>query len=390
MDYMMASESVALDQLGFTTDQRDVLPGQAVILRKGRKPLLRMVHPQMAYSPDIFEYVYFARPDSVIDGISVQESRQLMGLKLGDRILEVLGPKGVEEIDVVIPVPETSNVSAPYIAERLKRPFSQGFVKNRYVFRTFIMPGQELRIKSVRRKLNPMPKEFKGKCVLLVDDSIVRGTTSKELIVMAREAGARKVILASCAPPITHPHIYGIDLASTSELIAHNRTELQIAQHIEADRVIFQTLDDLKSACAILSPRDPKTQTFEVGLFCGSYVTPVKDGYFDRLDYIRRKAGVAKEKQAARESFIRQEAGRRFSSNEGAMDRLGSKETMKRRSRGPADLEKGVQGLQMTNGHQSNEERRGSHIDQDIALHNMRDDMRDEEAEEEARLQVVQ
>lgn len=295
-DYMFSSESVALQALGFT-EWVDVKPGEAVIIEKdGGEPIFRQVVPQESYTPDIFEYVYFARPDSVMDGISVYRSRLAMGGKLADNIIARFGSreKMLEEIDVVIPVPDTSRHAALECAVKLQIPYREGFIKNRYVGRTFIMPNQQERKSSVRRKLNPMVPEFNGRTVLLVDDSIVRGTTSKEIVQMAREAGAKRVYFASCAPPIRHNHLYGIDLADTKALVAYDRDEADISEQIGADDVFYQTLEDLTEAClpdtdTMITPNAivPDIKAFEVGVFNGEYVTGVEDSYLEYLERIR-------------------------------------------------------------------------------------------------------
>lgn len=283
-DYMFSSESVVLQALDFK-EWFDIKPGQAVIIPKGTMtPVIRQIVPQLTYTPDIFEYVYFARPDSVMDGISVYHTRLAMGDYLAENVIERFGSIEATRaaIDVVIPVPDTSRTSAIQTATALNIPYREGFVKNRYVGRTFIMPNQKERKSSVRRKLNAMELEFKGRNVLLVDDSIVRGTTSKEIVQMAKDAGAKKVFVASCAPPIRFNHIYGIDLADTKALVAYNRDEDSICKAIGADGVFYQKLEDLIKACSSDTIKD-----FEIGVFNGKYITGVEDSYLEYLEEIR-------------------------------------------------------------------------------------------------------
>ncbi|PCH37745.1 Amidophosphoribosyltransferase [Wolfiporia cocos MD-104 SS10] len=281
-DYLFASESVVADASGFG-DWEDVKPGEAVIIT--RNSVTRRIVAQPApFAPDIFEYVYFARPDSVLDGVSVYRSRMAMGDALAEEVKRVLDENSLS-VDVVIPVPDTSRVAALNLAQKLQLPYREGFIKNRYVGRTFIMPGQQMRRKNVRRKLNAMALEFANKNVLIVDDSIVRGTTSKEIIQMAKDVGAKKVIVASCAPPIRYSNVYGIDMPSRSELVAHNRDTASIAQTIGADLVIFQTLPDLIASVRQFNPSITK---FDCSVFTGEYVTGgVDEEYLSRLEKIR-------------------------------------------------------------------------------------------------------
>ncbi|CEP10930.1 hypothetical protein [Parasitella parasitica] len=277
-DYMLASESVVLEALGFSSFQ-DVKAGEAVIITREQVSRRRLVVEENL-APCIFEYVYFARQDSIIDGISVYKARLAMGEALADQVVKVLGDN--MDIDVVIPVPDTSRAAALQCSRKLNIVYREGFNKNRYVGRTFIMPGQQVRRKNVRRKLNAMALEFHGKNVLLVDDSIVRGTTSKEIIVMAREAGAKKVYFASCAPPIRYPNVYGIDMPTRSELVAYSRNEEQIAEEIGADKVIYEDLDDLTESVRRFNPT---IQTFDTSVFDGKYITgDVDESYFEYIE----------------------------------------------------------------------------------------------------------
>ncbi len=266
VEYMLASESVALQACGFDLIA-DIKPGEAVYIDVDGQCHIQQcaVNPQL--NPCIFEYVYLARPDSIIDDIYVYKARLRMGVTLAEKILK---ERPNHDIDVVIPIPDTSRPSAMELAYHLGVKFREGFIKNRYIGRTFIMPGQKLRKKSVRRKLNPIDIEFKGKNVLLVDDSIVRGTTSTQIIQMAREAGAKKVYIASAAPPVRFPNVFGIDMPAVEELIAHDRTEQEIGEKIGADWMIYQDLDDL---IASVSKGNPDITEFDCSCFTGKYVT---------------------------------------------------------------------------------------------------------------------
>lgn len=281
IEYMLASESVALDIDGFTL-VRDVAPGEAIYITEAGELHTQQCFDEPKCVPCIFEYVYFARPDSTLNDISVYGSRVKMGEYLGRKIKQEWEEL---EIDVVIPVPETSCDIALQIAHELDLPYRQGFVKNRYVGRTFIMPGQAQRKKSVRRKLNTIEVEFKGKNVLLVDDSIVRGTTSEQIIEMARDAGANKVYFASAAPEIRFPNVYGIDMPSANELIAHGREVEEVAEMIGADKLIYQSLEDLIAA---VGESNKSLSKFETSVFDGNYITgDINQSYLESLNSAR-------------------------------------------------------------------------------------------------------
>ncbi|MEF1228603.1 amidophosphoribosyltransferase, partial [Vibrio fortis] len=280
-EYMVASESVALDAVGFDF-VRDVAPGEAIYATFEGELFTKQCADNPKLNPCIFEFVYFARPDSFIDKISVYSARVEMGEALGRRIKDEYSDL---DIDVVIPIPETSNDIALRIAQAIDKPYRQGFVKNRYVGRTFIMPGQQQRKKSVRRKLNAIRSEFKGKNVLLVDDSIVRGTTSEQIIEMARDSGANKVYMVSAAPEVRFPNVYGIDMPSANELIAHGRDNQTICDQIGADALIFQKLDDLIEA---VGQGNQDITQFDTSVFNGEYVTgDIDQKYLDFLDALR-------------------------------------------------------------------------------------------------------
>ena len=281
VEYIIASEDSLFIPLGFKK-LRDIDPGEAVFIDKQGNLFSQQCSDMPQKRPCIFEYVYFSRPDSKIDEISVYKARMRMGSKLAEQIKET---KPSHDIDVVIPIPDSSTTAAHQLAVDLGVPYREGFVKNRYIGRTFIMPYQEERKKSVRRKLNILDLEFQGKNVLLVDDSIVRGTTSKKIIEMAREAGANKVYFASAAPAIKYQNLYGIDMPATSELIASNKTDDEVAEEINSDWLIYQRLDDLIDAVKV---GNPEIENFETSIFTGKYITPLVENYLEELENSRK------------------------------------------------------------------------------------------------------
>ena len=296
VEYMIASESVALDVLGFSVI-RDLAPGEAIFITEDGKLFTRQCAENPQLTPCIFEYVYLARSDSIMDGVSVYKARLRMGEKLAEKIRR---ERPDHDIDVIIPIPDTSRTSALELANHLGVKFREGFVKNRYIGRTFIMPGQAARKKSVRQKLNAIDLEFRGKNVMLVDDSIVRGTTCKQIIQMARDAGAKKVYFCSAAPEVRYPNVYGIDMPSAHELIAHNRSAEEVAELIGADWLVYQDLDDLKDA---VGGGKVKIAEFDCAVFDGKYVTgDVDEAYLQRIDQARND--VTKSKQSAVNAII--------------------------------------------------------------------------------------
>src|SRR5687767_3446645 len=291
-EYMVASESVALDALGFQV-VRDVAPGEAIFIDQDGTFYSRQCVPNATLNPCIFEFVYLARPDSVIDGISVYETRLRMGESLADKIKRQYSHL---DIDVVIPIPDSSRPSAMELSKRLNLPYREGFIKNRYIGRTFIMPGQSIRRKSVRQKLNSIAVEFQGKNVLLVDDSIVRGNTSREIVQMARESGARRVFFASAAPPVRYPNVYGIDMPTREELIATGRTEAEVAREIGCDVLIYQDLEALREDVRSVNP---EVQNFETSCFSGIYITgDITQEYLDGVEASRRNGEIEAAVQA--------------------------------------------------------------------------------------------
>jgi amidophosphoribosyltransferase len=288
-EYLIASESVALEGLGFHF-LRDVLPGEAIFIDNDGKLYNQQCAESPTLNPCAFEFVYLARPDSVIDGASVYAARLKMGEYLAHKIRREFS---AGDIDVVMPIPDSSRPSAMELAMTLNLDYREGFIKNRYIGRTFLMPGQAIRRKSVRQKLNAISAEFKGKSVLLVDDSIVRGTTSREIVQMARDSGARRVIFASAAPPVKYPNVYGIDMPTRDELIAYNRTNEEVCREITADALVYQDIEDMKRS---ISDINPMLKKFEASCFDGEYITgDISRDYLDRIEFARANPKVVME-----------------------------------------------------------------------------------------------
>ncbi|MEY3831842.1 MAG: hypothetical protein RJA82_790, partial [Pseudomonadota bacterium] len=298
-EWMLASESVALEGLGFTV-VRDVQPGEAIYIDMDGNFHSRQCASNASLNPCIFEYVYLARPDSTIDGVTVYNVRMRMGDYLAEKIR---AEADVSKIDVVMPIPDSSRPAAMQVAKRLGISYREGFFKNRYIGRTFIMPGQAVRKKSVRQKLNAMRIEFKDKTVLIVDDSIVRGTTSYEIVQMARESGAKKVIFASAAPPVRFPNVYGIDMPTRSELVAYGRTHDEINQLIGADQLIYQSVEDMKNAVQDINP---SIKNFESSCFDGVYISgDITEAYLDALEAARNIANTEEDRKSDPSDFAR-------------------------------------------------------------------------------------
>jgi len=298
-EWMLASESVALEGLGFTV-VRDVQPGEAIYIDMDGNFHSRQCASYASLNPCIFEYVYLARPDSTIDGVTVYNVRMRMGDYLAEKIR---AEADVSKIDVVMPIPDSSRPAAMQVAKRLGISYREGFFKNRYIGRTFIMPGQAVRKKSVRQKLNAMRIEFKDKTVLIVDDSIVRGTTSYEIVQMARESGAKKVIFASAAPPVRFPNVYGIDMPTRSELVAYGRTHDEINQLIGADQLIYQSVEDMKKAVQDINP---SIKNFESSCFDGVYISgDITEAYLDALEAARNIANTEEDRKSDPSDFAR-------------------------------------------------------------------------------------
>ena len=298
-EWMVASESVALEGLGFNF-VRDVHPGEAIYIDLDGNFYSRQCVSNAVLTPCIFEYVYMARPDSTIDGVTVYNVRMRMGDYLAEKIRK---ETNVAEIDVVMPIPDSSRPAAMQVAKRLGIDYREGFFKNRYIGRTFIMPGQAVRKKSVRQKLNAMRIEFKDKTILIVDDSIVRGTTSFEIVQMARESGAKKVIFASAAPPVRYPNVYGIDMPTRSELVAYGRTDEEINKLIGADQLIYQDVEDMKQAVRDINPN---IQNFEASCFDGHYITgDITESYLDALEAARNSSAAKADRQRDTSDFAR-------------------------------------------------------------------------------------